>query len=415
MSDKNKTHISDVKPRSADLLAQMGHGELYRRAYDKKQSLSWFLEENDPSEEYNDGLDAFERLLKTAEIVTTSDHARGYYADQFQKFDTNDNTRALVPEFINRVWRRVAEARPVSTRNVYTSHGSVPVAVGLAGDTAGNLEVRGPSLAPAVPINTVIARTTPIDRDSYTAYYMSNNDLPEDQLRLVRIAEGAEMPRVKLAGGQHSIRLRKFGRVIEVTYESLRRLPIDVVAFHVARIAVQAERDRVAAALNVMINGDGNPGTAAETVSLTSLDPAAPAGTLTLPAWLAFKMRFKNPYFPTTVLVNEDAALQLMLLNVGNANIPLASLPAAAGNMALTPINPALREGLALGWLDEVPANAIVAFDNRLAVERIVEIGSDISEVERWTTRQTQTLTLSENDGFAVIDSAATKILLLNV
>jgi hypothetical protein len=399
--------ITDVRAKPRELLRQMAGGNLYRKAYEKGQTLSWFLEEEDPSEGYNDNLDAFERLVKEAEIVTKSDMNRGYYASQFEAFDQNDNTRALVPEFINRSWRSVTNGRKMSTRALVTSQDYVlNTWMNQYTDAAG---IRGEQLTAAIPLSEIVAVTTPIDNDAYRAFYLTDADLSADQLRLVRIAEGSEIPRVKLVGGEHTIRLRKFGRALEVTYETLRRQRIDMVAFHIARMAVQAEKDRVAAAMDVIINGDGNSGTAATTVTITSL--GGTAGTLDLKSWLAFKMQFVSPYFPTTVLAREDQALNLMLLNTGSANIPLTQLPAVFGNMAFRPINPRLADGLALGWTSDAPANKLVVFDNRMAIERVTEIGSDISEVERWTTRQTQTLTMTEVEGYAVIDPGATKIL----
>jgi hypothetical protein len=258
-------------------------------------------------------------------------------------------------------------------------------------------------------LSEIVARTNPIDNDAYRAFYLTDADSSPDQLRMVRISEGAEIPRVKLIGGENTIRLRKFGRALEVSYETLRRQPIDMVAFHISRMAVQAEKDRVAAALDTIVNGDGNTGTAATVVTISSLGGVA--GTLDFASWIAFKMQFDSPYFPTTVLATEGVALDLQLLNAGSANLPIATLPTSLGNMALRPINPRLADGLALGWTSDAPANKIVAFDNRMAIERVTEIGSDISEVERWTTRQTQTLTMTEVEGYAVIDPGATRIL----
>jgi hypothetical protein len=377
------------------------------------RARSWGLDEQDPSGHYNgtaeEGLDAFERLVKEAEIVTQSDMARGYYASEFQAFDADETTRALVPEFLNRTWKSVSHGQRFSTRAIYASNDNpLNTLMNPYVDAPG---IRGQQLTPAIPLNELVAMTTPIDSDAYRAYYLLDSDLPAAQLRMVRIGEAAEVPRVKLVGGEHTIRLHKFGRALEVSYETLRRQRIDMVAFHVARMAVQAEKDRVAAAMDVIINGDGNSNTAATSVSLSTLDSSAPANTLTLKAWLAFRMKFVNPYFPTTALAQDSVALQMMLLNTGSANLPLVTMQGFAGNFNIRPINPGLADGLALGWTADAPANKIVAFDRRMALQRVTEVGSDITEVERWTTKQTQTLTMTEVEGFAIIDAGATKIL----
>ena len=57
------------------------------------------------------------------------------------------------------------------------------------------------------------------------------------------------------------------------------------------------------------------------------------------------------------------------------------------------------------------PASKIVAFDNRMAVERIVEIGANINEVDNFIGNQTQLMTMTEVEGFGIDDPNAVKIL----
>src|SRR5262249_33622800 len=146
---------------------------------------------------------------------------------------------------------------------------------------------------------------------------------------------------------------------------------IDKVAFHIARLAIQAEVDKVVAVLDTMINGDGNAGTAATSYDLTDLDPSTTPGNLTLRAWLAFKMKFQNPYIMSAALAQDLVALNLMLLNTGSANIPLVMLPVGAGLGGFTTLNRSLGDAVGIGWLTEAPASKVVAFDPRFAIERV--------------------------------------------
>jgi hypothetical protein len=257
----------------------------------------------------------------------------------------------------------------------------------------------------------VIAITTPIDNDTYRAYYLTSDSSASS---MTRVGEGAEVPRVKLVGGERAIDLYKFGRSLEATYEQLRRQRVDKIAMHIQRLAVQAEIDKLAKVIDVMVNGDGNSGTSATNYDLTTLDTAATAGTLTLKAWLAFKMKFANPYMATTALVNEGIALQMVLLNAGSANVPLVTIGGMSGFGSFTQINNGLADGVRLGWTSDAPSLKILAFDNRFAVERVTEVGADITEIERFTTRQTQVLTMTEIEGYAVIDAGAAKTLDVN-
>lgn len=397
--------ITDVRPRAQELLERMSP-TMYREAYKRGMSLSAYLESQDPSEGYNDGLDSFSRMLKLAGIKTRSVPEAGFFADRFEAFDRSDYTRSLVPEWISRQWRRVAMT---TNRASYTSDDNVPGSIMHPYVDAAH--IRAKLLAPAIPLANLIAQTSPIDSDSYRAYYLTDD--PANQ-RPVRVGEFGEVPLAKLVGGEHTITLKKYGRALEVSYETLRRMPIDKVAYHIARMAVQAETDKVAAVIDVLVNGDGNAGTAATTYNLTALDSGATAGTLTLKGWMRFKMKFASPYILDTALAQEDIALQMFLLNAGTANIPMVNIQNQTGQAAFKPINPGLGDGVALGWTSDAPANDIVGVDTRLACERVVEIGANITEVDKYVSRQSQRLVMTEVEGYCVFDQLATKVLVVN-
>ena len=54
------------------------------------------------------------------------------------------------------------------------------------------------------------------------------------------------------------------------------------------------------------------------------------------------------------------------------------------------------------------------SFDRRFAMEQLVEIGGAIDEMERFITNQTQVMTMTEVQGFAIMDGNATLILDVN-
>ncbi len=111
--------------------------------------------------------------------------------------------------------------------------------------------------------------------------------------------------------------------------------------------------------------------------------------------------------------MNEDVALDLALLDTGSANIPLVRTNLGGLGTALTPIN-AFSDGVRYGWTDQAPALKIVAYDRRFALEYLIETGSEISEMERFITNQTQIMTMTEVNGFATLDANAVKILDVN-
>lgn len=392
---------SNQQPRSKEILQRMIGGRMYEEAAKAGMGLSAYLEQIEPQDRYRDGLDAYSRLLKAANIRVNSDMRFGYYADEGSKFFDTPEGRALFPEFIIRQWKRATMGG--SQRAIYASTDS---ALGGVLEPFQDTGVpRYQQLAPAVPISEVVAVTTPIDGDVYRAFYLTDTAAQE---RLVRVAQGAELPRAKLAGADRTIRLYKYGRILEATYEIMRRMRIDLIALHVARIAIQSEIDKLATIIDVLVNGDGNANTAATNYNLTTLDPSTTANNVSLPAWLALKLKLLNPYQVTTALTQSAGALKLQLLSTGSANIPLVTIQAASGFGGFTPINPELRDNVALGITADAPTNVVVAFDRRFAIERVVEIGANIQEVIRFAERQVEALSLSEVEGYDILDAKAT-------
>lgn len=399
--------ISDVKARGEDLLRSV-NANMYREAAEKGRTLSAHLETLDPSDQHAgtglEKLDAFERLLWVAGIRTSANPKTGEMASTYGEF--TEKARGLVLEWASRIWRNVqhngqralydySDANPGSWERPY----------------ADAQQARwSQMIAPAIPLDALIATTTTIDSDAYRAYYLTHD---ATKVRQVRIRPGTELPKSRLASAERTINLYKYGRSLEATYEQLRYQRLNKVALHIAQMAIQAETDKVATVLDIMVNGDGNNGTSATNYNLTTLDTAATAGTLTLKGWLSFKMQFTNPYLVTGALMNEGVALQLALLNMGSANIPQLSFNAGGLGLGLRPINQ-FSDGVDYGWTSDAPSLKIVGFDRRFGIERVVAAGSTIQEVERFTTRQTEVISLSEIEGYMVYDANALKTLNVN-
>lgn len=369
-------------------------------------TLSRVLEEISPSSK-DDNLDAFERLLVEAGICVRSDPAAGYWASRGDSFDQNAGTRALFTEFFARNWRKVSHSLSDSNQRAALLSGDA--AIGSWARPWAEAAVARPDrrIEPAIPLSELVALTTPVDNDSYRSWYMEYDG---EQLRKFRVGESADIPLATIKGREHNVRLRKYGRGLRISYEDMRRTRVDKLAFYIQWTAVQSETDKVAAALDILINGDGNANTAAQEIDITSLDNTASNDTLTLKAWLAYKMQFEQPYVLTTVLSKADIALQIAMLNTGSANIPLIAANLGGLGTGATPIN-RFSDDVRYGWISSAPTGKIVGFDNRFALERVTEIGAEISEMERYVTNQTQVLVMTEIEGYGIIDPNATKIL----
>jgi hypothetical protein len=408
---------STVASRPKELLHILDP-KMLREAYSNGMNFSTYLETLDPSHEHEGNfkqLDAFQRLLVVMGIRSESVH--GVAASTFEDLveasvdDYSGSNRVevgkiLAQEWLARTYRKAVNTKTQDERAVYLSGDN---AVGSSVNPfAYAMQIRYPRLEPAIPLSALIAFETGITSDTYRAYYIAQNT---SHMHMVRVTEASEIPRAKLVGGDQDIRLTKFGRGLEVSYEQLRRLTLDRIAFHLQWLAFQAEADKVAVAIDVLVSGDGNANTAATSFNLTALDSSTTANNLTFDAWLAFRMKFLAPYVMTTILAQDSVAVKLMKLNLGSANIPYLMMLPELAQGGFDNINPTLRNRVALGWTSDAPASKIVGFDSRWALERVYEIGATVQELDRFIANQTELITLTETEGYKIFDQAATKVM----
>lgn len=410
------TEATITQYSTRDLHAQIRQNpvDIITDAYKNGENLSAYLERLNPSEN-GDRTDAFGRQLREAGIVPYSDPVAGYWASEMGDFlqPSNKAARALFTEFFARCWRKVAIARPSNSwmeRAVYLSSDGQPGS--WEHPYVDAMQARwDEQIAPAIPLSEVIAITTPIDSDLYRAFYLTYD---ATQLRMFRVGESADIPIAVLSDAEHTINLKKYGRGLRASYEQLRRIRVDKMAMQIGFMAVQSEIDKLAAIIDIIVNGDGNSGTSATSYNLTTLDSDASAGTLTLKGWLVFRKKFANPYMVTSALMQEDISTQLELLNVGSANVMMVQLAANASIFgSIVPINQTAT-GVRYGWTSDAPANKIVGLDRRRSIEQVVEIGGEVSEMERFILNQTEVLTMTEVNGYAVLDQNAANILVVN-
>lgn len=375
-------------------------------------NLTAFFESEDSSLNYDGRMpfDAFDRVLLCLGITPQSVAEYGIEATTLEKMWANEKARSLVPEVFGRAWRKVALGGADAVRALNTSQDATLGS--FLNQYAFPASVRTPTLQAAIPLSELVAITTGISQTYYRPFYLE--DVPQTEEIMARVSEGAEVPAVKISNSEKQISLKKTGRRIDVTYEALRQIPLDLLGYYVQRIAIKSEADKVNRVIDVLISGDGNAGTAATNYDLSDLDADAETGEPTIKSWLSFKMNFDNPFTLTHVFGRKDAILKLMMLNMGNANVPLVNAGTLFAAQQFTPINKGLADGVRAGWLNAVPADVILGIDGRVALERIFEIGGNIREVDRWIREQKESLVLTEMEGYAVNEPLAVKTLTLD-
>lgn len=378
---------------------------------EEKPSYSRALEEASPTDPADkSGLDTFERLMMEAGIRTKTNLEAGYHASNAGEFCRNPGTRALLAEFARRQWNHVSSGKITQQERAVLLSDDAVIGSWERPFYDSARPRLSQQIAAAIPLSELVSMTTSIDGDAYRTYYLKYD---AEKLRMYRVGETADIPIATIVANQNTIRLFKYGRGIMASYEELRRLRVDKLAYYIQLQALQTEIDKVSAALNILVNGDGNTSTAATVTTQSSLDSAAVAGTLTLKAWQAFKQLFVQPYMMTTALMNSGVALQLSLLNTGSGNWPLAVANLGGLGTGVRPIN-RFSDNIAYGWTSDAPALKIVAWDNRFGLERVIENGANIVEQDRYVTNQTQVLVISEVEGFATTDPNAARILDIN-
>lgn len=348
--------------------------DLYNKAHSKEMTLSMYLENQDPTPE-GEKLDAFERLMKDAGILTKTVSEKNLFSSKVEAFYRTNENKVLFPEYIARTLVKAMSEFPL--------------------------------------FEYLVAARTPIDSNVYKASYL-DFDEPKNKkaTEMKRVTEAADLPVAKLKLGETAITLYKYGRAVEASYEALRRMSIELFERHINRIGVEAANNKIAEMLTVIKDGDGNNNAAAN-FKAKSLDSGF-SNALTRKAWVKFLLKF-YPYGCDTVIANEDGLLQILEVLYPASSVAGKMDELLAGGLNVkTNLPQGLVSNLTLLYSPYVEKiggkEAIYGINRKNCIEEIFEVGSTISEADKFIKNQTQILTVSENSGFRKIfdDSAFT-------
>jgi hypothetical protein len=351
--------------------------DLYRQAHSQGMTLSMLLEGLDPSSE-GTKLDAFERLMLEAGIVTNNIPDKNIFSSKVEAFYRTDENKLLFPEYIARTLVQAMVEYPV--------------------------------------FQYLVAARTMIDSNVYKAGYLDLDDAKNKKAtEMRRVTEAADLPLAKLKLGESAINIYKYGRAIEASYEALRRMSIEVFNIHLQEIGVQAADNKVAEILTIIKDGDGN-NNAATSYKATDLDSAFSTG-LTRTAWIKFLLKF-YPRACNTVVSNEDGLLQILeVLYPASASAGLMDELLAKGLNVSVSLPQGFVSNVTLlysPYAEKIGGkNALYGLNRESAIEEIVEAGSTINEVDKFIRNQTEIMTISENSGFRKILKKSSAIMTL--
>ncbi len=362
--------VADANNRASEYIPRL-YSELGKRGI----SLSEWLEEADPAQNYTGELakmDAYQRQLYFAGIKTRNVKDKGVFSDNVSRFFQSNvpGSQVLFPEFINRIMRQ-------------------------------------PMIAPDI-LPFIVATTTSINTTSYRTIYTNET---ESDRRMYRVDQGADLPFTFLKTQERDVRIYKYGRILRGTYEYFENVTIDLFSILLSRIALQANLDKASAAVDVIINGDGNSNPAAS-YNQSDLDTGL---TMTYAGYLAFCLKFW-PYSLTTLVGNAVSVVKF--LTMAKPNVDPLQILAFLQNGTLPAVSVDLPQPLlgnvSLVYLPDAPDGTLAGIDKRFALEQIVRNGSNLVETDRHIQNQTNDVAISEKVGFAKIFAEATKLWVWN-
>ena len=328
---------------------------MYRQA---GKSFTQVLESLDPSENYRgtalEGTDAFQRQLKRFGI-----RAKGAGSSPVEKFFATMDSAVLFPEYIARTVRQGIEENDI--------------------------------------LPSIVATTTVIDAMDYRSIYSNPTD---DDKALKDVAEGSEIPTTEVKTKEHLVCLTKRGRMLVASYEAIRFQKLDLFSVMLRQIGAYIQKQQLADAVNVLINGDGNENAAVQYTVGT--DPiSGTAGKLTYDQLVEFCGKF-DPYTMNTILCSTGTMTSL--LKIPELQNPLTGLNFQGTGKLNSPL------GAQLHRTSAVADGMIIGLDNRYALE-LVRAGDVLVEYDKLIDRQLERAAITSISGFGKICDGAAAVL----
>jgi len=322
--------------------------KLDKGLYAAGKSFTQALEAADPGENYRgtalEGLDAYERQLKRFGIRVS-----GAGSDRIEKFFTSSQTATLFPEYIARAVRQGLES--------------------------------------ADQLGDIVAATTLVEGLDYRS--VSSDTTGADPT-----GEGESLPVTAVRTKGTLVNMRKHGRVLSASYEALRYHRLDLFTVALRQIGADIAKAILADAVDVLIDGDGNTGTAASVVYKggTSL-----AYDDLIALWNSF-----DPFTMTTLLADAGGVSEILAM--AEMRDSCAGLDFHGTGKLVTPLGAELIKSAA------VPAGQLVALDRNCALE-LVKAGDIVTDYDKLIDRQLGQAAISSTVGFAKIFPGAAVVM----
>lgn len=246
-------------------------------------------------------------------------------------------------------------------------------------------------------LSSLIATETNIDAQVYQALFL--NDTQADR-ELKLITEGAVLPTTTITTADHTINLQKFGRLVEASYEALRRQRINVFSLFLQRIGLQIGIDETDLAIETLLAGDGNNNAVVDTnVEVNNV--------FDYDELVRLYLAFGDGYQMTTAITN--ATQMRTILNMGEFKDPMSGFSFQRDGVLPGPMGATWHVWRSTGSTT-FSTDRVLAVDNSIALEQVTEQGV-MTESDKLIDRQMERTAISKWTAFAKLDAAATQCL----
>jgi hypothetical protein len=222
--------------------------------------------------------------------------------------------------------------------------------------------------------------------------------------QLKQIGEGVDLPKTVISRTNANITLSKYGRLLEVTYEAVRLLHLDVVGLQMERIGRQIGIDQSDDCIETLLAGDGSNGSAVSYLT------AEAAGVLDYDELVRLFLQFPIGYEMRHAVLNDT--LLRTILNMAEFKDPTAGFSFQRTGSIPGPMGAIFHRWTSTGSAS-FGTDRILAVDNTGAAILYRE-GDLLEEADRLIDKQMHRRTMSEWIGIAKWDNSATAALKLN-
>lgn len=222
-------------------------------------------------------------------------------------------------------------------------------------------------------------------------------DFTKEDVKAKRKTERGKFVRGIIAEKSKSIDLITVGRQIDFSYKALRNMQILTASIFFKRYGFQLRKDMTSQAIDVLIKGDGNTGSAATTSVTSTVD------TWKYKDLIDLIFNFTDGHEATHIVVNP-AMMQKILTD--NTNFPqFQSMNILEQYMKTGEI----KDFLGMTWRThpDIADNAMLAFEKETCLKYYEEKGSSLIETDKFIDTQIQGTAISVSFNFGKMFDAA--------